>query len=57
MKKTYLSPSIDLLDAESEELLNASFNEELDNKTSISTDDMLSRRGNASVWDDEDDDE
>ncbi len=54
MKKTYLRPAIDLLDAESEELLVTSFDSRLDSENPIGTGDMLSRRGgNRDIWDDE----
>ena len=55
MKKTYLRPAIDLLDAESEELLVTSFDSRLDSENAISTGDMLSRRGGRDIWDDEED--
>jgi hypothetical protein len=55
MKKTYLRPAIDLLDAESEELLVTSFDSSLDSNNSIGTSEMLSRRGGRDIWDDEED--
>lgn len=54
MKKTYLSPAIDLMGAESEELLVvASFEEKLDSTTTIDTNDMLTRRRDVSIWDED----
>jgi hypothetical protein len=54
MKKTYLSPDIELLLAATEDMIAASpnnFNGDLDNDNPIDPGDMLSRR--RSGWDDE----
>ena len=58
MKKTYLSPEIDLQLIASDELLVASpssqnFNSELDNENTITPDQMLSRQ---SIWEDDEED-
>lgn len=56
MKKTYINPEIENVSmSEEESLLETSFDSKLDNQNSISTDDMLSRRGSA--WEDDFEDE
>ena len=54
MKKTYLSPETDLLLIATQNLMAVSgFDENLDNDDTITPDQMLSRRRQSTVWDDE----
>ena len=56
MKKTYINPEIENVSmSEEESLLETSFDSNLDNEKTISTGEMLSRRGSA--WDDDIEDE
>ena len=57
MKKTYINPEIENVSMSEEEslLLETSFDSKLDNEKTISTGEMLSRRGSA--WEDDIEDE
>ena len=56
MKKTYINPEIENVSmSEEESLLETSFDSNLDNEKTISTGEMLSRRGSA--WEDDIEDE